>query len=80
MAMSEEDYEQTREEAKAEGKDYVVYDYKSFKALFAQCVHCEWVEYLPGPDWRDDDATCASLMKHTINEHRKGGGFLDQHE
>lgn len=78
-AVVDDSFEKKRTDAKNSGKDYVVYDYPSFHAKFAQCVHCEWVEYLT-ENWRDDDKINKSLFTHTVSKHRpkqKEGDYLD---
>lgn len=77
--MSDDFYVKKMEEAKKQGKDYVVYNYAQFKAKFAQCVHCDWVEYLC-EDWEDDEETTSSLFTHTIKSHREGKDYLDGSE
>lgn len=44
-------YQDRLEEAKKQGKDFVLYDYQDFNARFAQCVWCDWIECL-AVDWQ----------------------------
>ncbi len=68
-------YQDRLEEAKKQGKDFVLYDYQDFNARFAQCVWCDWIECL-AVDWQDDGDATADLMRHAIKHHREGE-FLD---
>ena len=67
------DHEDTsRDKARAEGKDYVLHEYAQFNAYFLECVHCDWIEYMPTKNWMEDLDMTRSVYNHTVDNHRSG--------